>query len=102
MKKLILFALLYSLSLAHPVAYTIDLEATYDQKTKKATIVCKSDSKNKCGLHNFHLLNSKEEIILSAKFPFLKDTKTVLSEEKPTKVIFFLRKISEHQYIVHF
>ena len=55
MKKYILLIVLITQNiLAHPVSYTIDLKATYDEITNEALIICKSDSRNKCGLHNIY------------------------------------------------
>ena len=85
---------------AHPVSYTIDLNVKYDYEKKQATVECKSNSRNKCGLHNFHFLDKDETIIKTAKFPFLKKKTVVVIDEKPAKMIFFLRKIPEHTYIV--
>lgn len=102
MKYLVISILVATISLAHPVPYSINLTASFNQDTKEVTITCKSDSKNKCGLHNFHLLDKNEKIIVTSKFPFLKKQKTLSCEKKPTKMIFFLRKIPEHQYIIHF
>ena len=85
---------------AHPVTYTIDLKVNYDEVKKEITVHCKSDSRNKCGLHNFHFLNKDETIIKTAKFPFLKKKTTVAIDKKPAKMVFYLRKIPEHIYTI--
>ena len=99
MKK-VLFCMVLILSYlnAHPVSYTIDLEVSYDENTKKAKIICSSNSKNKCGLHSFHLLDENGNIIITKRFPFLKKHALVSLENKPNKMIFFLRKVPEHTY----
>lgn len=101
MKKLILF-LFGTFALAHPVPYSIDLIATYDDNTHEASIICKSDSRNKCGLHDFDLFDEKSQKIITGKFPFLKDKTTLKCTKKPKKMVFYLRKIPEHQYIIYF
>lgn len=100
MKKITLFLLTFSILLAHPVSYTIDLQVQYDATTQTAKILCQSNSRNKCGLHDFHLLDEKEIILLSAKFPFMKDYTKVKVSKKPSKMIFYLRQIPEHTYMV--
>ena len=87
-------------SFAHPVSYTIDLKVEYNEVKKEAIVHCKSNSRNKCGLHNFHFLDKDEKILKTVKFPFLKTKIKVAMETKPSKMIFFLRKIPEHTYIV--
>lgn len=101
MKKLIFLAF-SAILYAHPVPYSIDLTAIYDEKTKEISITCKSDSKNKCGLHNLDILDKNNKKIITKKFPFLKEKITFKCETKPKKLIFFLRKIPEHQYKVYF
>jgi len=98
--KKVLFGLFFiSIYLnAHPVSYTIDLEVSFDEKTKKAKIVCSSNSKNKCGLYSFHLVDKNNNIMLSKRFPFLKKQTFVEVKNKPKKMIFFLRKTPEHTY----
>lgn len=98
MKFLIISLITIIYGWAHPVSYTIDLEVNYDEVKNEITVHCKSDSRNKCGLHNFHFLDKDETIIKTAKFPFLKDKTTVSIDTKPSKMIFFLRKIPEHTY----
>lgn len=100
MKKVLLTLVFLMVYLkAHPVSYTIDLELLYNEKTKNAKIICASNSKNKCGLHNFHLVDKNENIILTKRFPFLKKYINISLEKKPSKMIFFLRKVPEHRYI---
>lgn len=101
MRKLA-FASIASLCLAHPVPYSIDLSVVYDKNKKEVSVVCMSDSKNKCGLHNLDLIDARGEKILTKKFPFLKKKITFSCQKNPKKMIFFLRKIPEHQYIVYF
>lgn len=86
--------------LAHPVNYTIDLEVIYNENKNEAIIKCISNSRNKCGLHNFHLLDQNNHILKMARFPFLKKETTVTINKKPSRMIFFLRKIPEHTYNV--
>ena len=100
MKLFIVILMISIYGLAHPVSYSIDLKVQYDKVKKQATVYCKSDSRNKCGLHNFHFLDKDETIIKTAKFPFLKTKTKVMVDKKPSKMIFFLRKIPEHTYIV--
>ena len=52
MKKILIHFLFITNLFSHPVSYTIDLTATYNDNTSEALIICKSDSRNKCGLHN--------------------------------------------------
>lgn len=100
MKKIFFILLIVSNSLiAHPVSYTINLEVTYNKENKEVKVVCTSNSKNKCGLYNFHLVDENENILVTKKFPFLKKNTKVKIEKKPYKMIFFLRKIPEHTYI---
>lgn len=87
-------------SWAHPVSYTIDLKVEYDEVKKEISVYCKSNSRNKCGLHNFHFLDKDDTILKTEKFPFLKNKKTLKLDKKPKKMIFFLRKIPEHTYTV--
>ncbi len=94
-----IFSIIYGWS--HPVSYTIDLKMDYDEIKKEIKVVCKSDSRNKCGLHNFHLLDKQGHILKTARFPFLKKSTTVKIKEKPVKMVFFLRKIPEHTYMVY-
>ena len=64
MKKAILIILFFlTNSLAHPVSYTINLTAKYNKKTNEALIICKSDSRNKCGLHNIDLKDEMEKLL---------------------------------------
>ena len=88
------------LSWAHPVAYSIDLKVEYDEVKKEVTVYCESNSRNKCGLHDFHFLDKEGKIIKTAKFPFLKEKTSVKIDQKPSKMVFFLRKIPEHIYTV--
>jgi len=53
MKKLLLLCLLVYRLFAHPVSYTIDLHVSYNENEKSVTVACESDSRNKCGLHDF-------------------------------------------------
>lgn len=86
---------------AHPVNYTINLEAKYDNVKQELNVSCNSNVRNKCGLHNFHLLDVDDKIIQTVRFPFLKEKTTVKNiETKPYKIIFFLRKVPEHTYTV--
>lgn len=101
MKKLILLLFL-KICFAHPVPYSIDLIALYIKSENKVSLTCKSDSKNKCGLHDFKLFDKNEEKILTKKFPFLKEKITFTCKQKPYKMIFYLRKIPEHKYIIYF
>lgn len=101
MKKYILSATT-SLCLAHPVPYSIDLTAVYNESKSEVSVTCKSDSKNKCGLHNFDILDKNDKKIVTKKFPFLKEKITFPCSQKPYKMVFFLRKIPEHQYKVYF
>lgn len=102
MKKILLICLLTLELFAHPVSYTIDLHVNYNEAEKSVTIACESDSRNKCGLHDFHLLNAKGETLITAPFPFMKPSTTVACSEKPAKMIFYLRQIPEHTYTVIF
>jgi len=103
MKKILSSLLFVNVLLnAHPVSYTIDLEVSYDEVTKKAKIVCSSNSRNKCGLHSFHLLDDKDNILVTKRFPFLKKETFVVSKKKPKKMIFFLRKTPDHKYTTFF
>jgi len=100
MKIVIFIFLVFSVVWSHPVSYSIDLKVEYDETKKEAIIYCKSDSRNKCGLHSFHLLNKDEKVLLTKKFPFLKKKTKVKLAVKPSKMVFFLRKIPEHTYNV--
>jgi len=100
MKIMIAIFLAFTLGFAHPVSYSIDLKVEYDGTKKEAIIYCESDSRNKCDLHSFHLLNKDEKVLLTAKFPFLKKKTKVNLAVKPSKMVFFLRKIPEHTYNV--
>jgi hypothetical protein len=102
MKKYILFFIIVSYGFSHPVSYSIDLRVLYSQKKHEVNVACKSNVRNKCGLHNFHLLDKNGDILLTARFPFMKKETTVSCKEKPYKMIFFLRKIPEHTYTVLF
>jgi len=97
-KTLVLLCFLAHNLFAHPVSYTIELEVSYDEKTKEAKIICQSNSKNKCGLHNVNLLNEKNESIADVKFPFLKEFIIIKTDTKPSKLDFYLRDIPEHKY----
>ncbi|WP_044416149.1 hypothetical protein [Halarcobacter anaerophilus] len=97
MKKYYLLFLGVNL-LAHPVSYTIDLNVSYNENKKSAEIICKSNSKNKCGLYNIKLLDKKGEKIAEKRFPFLKKSTLIKSEIKPYKLEFYLRKTPEHKY----
>lgn len=100
MKYMILFWLcLSTFALSHPVSYTINLEVSYDENDKKALVKCTSNSKNKCGLYSFNLLDEDENIIKTKRFPFLKKKISVSIDKEPKKLVFFLRKIPEHLYI---
>lgn len=101
MKKIALL-IISTLCLAHPVPYSIDLTAIYDGGKNEVSVTCKSDSKNKCGLHNLDLFDKNDKKILTKKFPFLKEKITFTCSKKPKKMVFFLRKIPEHQYKVYF
>jgi len=101
-KNIFIMMLVLSNLLAHPVSYTIDLTATYNASTKEALIICKSDSRNKCGLHNIYLKNKDNNIISKGKYPFLKTNKIIHVEEKPKTMVFYLRNTPAHQYIIHF
>ncbi|WP_072680175.1 hypothetical protein [Arcobacter sp. LA11] len=99
MKKILLSLLCITLYInAHPVSYTIDLQVQYDTEKKEAKISCISNSRNKCGLYSFHLMNKKNNIIKTKRFPFLKKETTVKIDKKPYKIIFFLRKVPAHTY----
>ena len=98
-RVLIILAFYVSYSIAHPVSYTIDLDVFYDKNTQKVKVICKSNSKNKCGLYSYHLVNENDENIVTKRYPFLKKSSLVKVDEKPTKMIFFLRKMPEHSYI---
>lgn len=99
MKKIVLGLLGFLYLNAHPVSYTIDLEVKYNEDDKKVKILCSSNSKNKCGLHNFHLVDKNDNILLTKRFPFLKKSTSVNLDKKPYKMVFFLRKVPEHNYI---
>ena len=101
-KKLYYVICLSIYSFAHPVSYTIELLATYDISKQEIKIDCHSSSRNKCGLHNFHILDKNGDIILTKKFPFLKKTVKVNSSIEPNIMVFFLRKTPEHLYNVSF
>jgi len=97
------FALLFPLVLpAHPVSYSIDLKVSYDEAQKIVNVWCESDSRNKCGLHDFRLLNAQGELLTTASFPFMKASTSVPCASKPSKMIFYLRQIPEHTYEVIF
>lgn len=100
MKKIVLslLFLVYLLN-AHPVSYTIELKVTYDEVNKQAKIECHSNSKNKCGLYSFDLLNKNGDILLTKRFPFLKKHTVVKVNNKPSRMKFFLRKIPKHTYL---
>ncbi len=100
MKIIVFIFLVFGVLWSHPVSYSIDLKVEYDETKKEAIIYCESDSRNKCGLHSFHLLSKDEKTLLTAKFPFLKKKTKVKLEVKPSKLVFFLRKIPEHTYTV--
>jgi len=103
MKKYIFLVIFISQNiLAHPVSYTINLTATYDETKKEALIICKSDSRNKCGLHNIYLNDKDKNIIAKAKYPFLKTKKIIKVDQKPTTMIFYLRNTPEHKYVIYF
>ncbi len=85
-------------SFAHPVSYTIDLLASYDRASQEVKIDCKSSSRNKCGLHNFRLLDENGDTVVDKKFPFLKKSIKVKSKSKPKMMVFYLRKTPEHLY----
>ena len=87
---------------AHPVSYTINLEVTYNIEKKEAKISCNSNSRNKCGLYSFNLLDKNENIIKTKRFPFLKKEIKVKVNKKPHKMIFFLRKVPAHTYKIIF
>ncbi|WP_321314229.1 hypothetical protein [Halarcobacter sp.] len=87
---------------AHPVSYTIDLEVNYDEKNGLASIVCKSNSRNKCGLYNIKLLSKDKKELANKRFPFLKDSTTVKVAKKPYELEFYLRKVPEHKYLMIF
>jgi len=100
MNKIFLLAcFLLSFSFAHPVSYTINLDVSYDNSSKKVKVICKSNSKNKCGLYNYHLVDANNNIMKTKRYPFLKNQSTVTIDNKPQKLIFFLRKVPEHTYI---
>jgi len=100
MKKIALLIFILNISIyAHPVSYTIDLEVSYNKDEKKALVKCTSNSKNKCGLYSFNLLDEDENIIKTKRFPFLKKKTSVSIDKEPKKLVFFLRKIPEHLYI---
>ncbi|MCD8476740.1 MAG: hypothetical protein LRY68_01335 [Sulfurospirillum sp.] len=84
------------------MSYSIDLHVSYNEREKSVSVACESDSRNKCGLHDFHLLNAQGEIFKTASFPFMKESITLESAQKPAKMIFYLRQIPEHTYIVLF
>jgi len=98
-KKFMIIVVLFVFNLcAHPVSYSIDLEVSYNEKDKNAKILCTSNSRNKCGLYNFHLIDKNDKILITKKFPFLRKSTKVKIEKKPYKMIFFLRKTPEHTY----
>jgi len=100
--KIILFLTLFISTLfAHPVAYSINLTLKYDTINKTAYVICSSDSRNKCGLYSFDLLEENNKIITTKKFPFLKKSIQISSKKKPFKMKFFLRKIPEHYYTAY-
>ena len=101
MKNIFFLVFLSGIVFAHPVAYNINLILEYDDIKKQAKIICKSDSRNKCGLHNFDLLKENGDIITSARFPFLKKNVTISCDKEPFQMKFFLRKIPEHFYTVY-
>lgn len=100
MRVFLLFYLFFSSLYAHPVSYSIDLHVSYNEKDKSVRVACESDSRNKCGLHDFHLLNAKDEVLKTASFPFMKPSTTTSCPQKPAKMIFYLRQIPEHTYVV--
>lgn len=101
MKTIIIFFVSALSIFAHPVNYIINLETKYDTHTQELIVLCTSNVRNKCGLHNFHLLDSDDNIIQTVRFPFLKEKVTLKSlETKPHKMIFFLRQTPEHTYNV--
>lgn len=99
MKKLyIIFIIFLTNVLAHPVNYTIELQVSYDENTKEAKVICQSNSKNKCGLYSINLLDENEKTIADVKFPFLKESTTIKTDIKPSKLDFYLRSTPEHKY----
>ncbi|ACZ12496.1 hypothetical protein [Sulfurospirillum deleyianum] len=102
MRVFLLFYLFFSSLYAHPVSYSIDLHVSYNEREKSVSVACESDSRNKCGLHDFHLLNAQGEILKTASFPFMKASTSTTCPQKPAKMIFYLRQIPEHTYIVLF
>ncbi len=100
MRIFVLILMIFLFGWAHPVSYTIDLKVEYDEMKKEITVYCQSNSRNKCGLHNFHFLDKDATILKTEKFPFLKNKTTVLLDKKPSTMIFFLRKIPAHTYRV--
>ncbi|MBN1838677.1 MAG: hypothetical protein JW802_01385 [Campylobacterales bacterium] len=100
MRVFLLFYLFFSSLYAHPVSYSIDLHVSYNEKDKSVRVACESDSRNKCGLHDFHLLNAQGEVFKTASFPFMKESIMLESPQKPVKMIFYLRQIPEHTYSV--
>lgn len=98
-KVLLILSFLFSSGIAHPVSYTINLDVSYDINTQKAKVICKSNSKNKCGLYNYNILDENDKIMVTKRYPFLKKHSFVKLEKKPFKLVFFLRKTPEHNYV---
>ncbi len=102
MKKILIGFIILLINLfAHPVSYTMDITGNYDVKNKELLITCSSSSRNKCGLYNIHLFNKNKEILQEKKFPFLKKSIKIKSQEKPELMEFYLRSIPEHKYIIY-
>lgn len=64
-----------------------------------AKVECSSNSKNKCGLYSAKLLDENGNEITDKRFPFLKESVSIKSEIKPSKLEFYLRATPEHNYI---
>jgi hypothetical protein len=101
-KKILILFLLNTALFSHPVSYTIDLTATYDENKKEALIVCKSDNRNKCGLYGINLNDKDDNTLAKARYPFMKKNAKVKVDQKPNKLVFYLRSMPEHNYIVYF
>lgn len=100
MNKIALFLpLLVVFSWGHPVSYTIDLDVSYDLESKKLKVICTSNSKNKCGLYSYEVVDENSSVIKTKRYPFLKSFSSVKVDNKPVKIIFFLRKTPEHNYV---
>lgn len=103
MRFILLYLLFVSFVVAHPVSYQMNFNATYDEEQKMLKIACLSSSRNKCGLHDFNLLDENKVKFQNGKFPYLKKSISIKVDKKPSWIIFYLRRVPAHTYnvVVH-